>query len=99
MDVSLTDQEVRLLVAERAKEIDRSLTPDFVQVHEDPHSSEGRRLIVEIATNGRPQDKQEWARKRLRLTQGIRDALLARGDERYPLLLVFSRDEWPVRND
>lgn len=94
----LSIAELEELVVDRARGFDRDVTPDFVHVYEDPHSESGKTLVVEIATN-RPDDRKNWAKQRLRLSQQIRDLLIEKGDDRYPVLIVFGRDEWPKRDD
>lgn len=98
MDATLSITDIEKLVAERAKKIDGAFNPDQIHVYEDPHPTNGSALVVQISAN-RPDDRELWTRLRLRLSQAIRDALLERGDDRYPLIEVFGPDEWAGRND
>ena len=48
----------------------------------------------------RDHDRARVARLRTRITQKIRDKLLAEGDARYPIIRLLSDDEWKKhRND
>ena len=97
MDASLSIPEVEKLVAERAQQINGGFTPGEIHVFEDPHSTDGGALIVQISTR-RPDDRKDWTRKWLRFSQSVRDALVERGDDRYPLIEVFEPEEWANRN-
>lgn len=97
MDSRLTIPEIEKLVSEEAKQLDTTITPDLVSVYEDPFSFGDETLVVQIATR-RPADRQEWTVRRLRFSQAIRDLLVLRGDERFPLLEVFEPEEWAGRN-
>lgn len=98
MQTALSNSDVEKLVAEEAKQLDRDVTPDLVHVYEDPHSSDGRKLIVEIAVK-RHADRADWTKQRLRFSQAVRDMLIEKGDDRYPVLVIFGPDEWAHRND
>jgi hypothetical protein len=98
MDGLLSMPDIEQLVATRASQLDRALRPEHVHVHEAPYATDDGALIVQIAVK-RPDDQKEWIKLRLRLSQAIRDALLERGDERYPLLEVFEPEEWAGRDD
>jgi hypothetical protein len=98
MDASLSIPDVERLVAERAQRIGRPFIPDQVHVYEDPYSVSGDALVVQVGAR-RPDDRKAWIKLRLRLSREIRDALVERGDERYPLLEVFEPEEWAGRND
>lgn len=97
MDAALTIPEVERLVAEQAKRFDRTVTPDFVHVYENPDSAHGETLVVQVAAH-RPADRKGWIELRLRFSQAIRDMLIQHGDDRYPVLEIFGREEWAGRN-
>jgi hypothetical protein len=97
MDASLSIAEIEHLVAERARKADRAFAPGQIHVFEDPHSTDGRTLIVQVSAK-RPDDLKDWTRLRLRFSQSVRDALVERGDDRYPLIEVFEPEEWAGRN-
>ncbi|MBC7667629.1 MAG: hypothetical protein H7236_04005 [Gemmatimonadaceae bacterium] len=98
MDAHLNIANFEREVAERAKQLDRDVTPDFVHVYENPDSAESGALIVQIAAR-RPNNRKDWTQQRLRFSQAIRDLLLEHGDERYPLVQIFGPEEWALRND
>ncbi len=98
MNASLSIPDIENLVAIQAGQIDRALTPEHVHVYEDPYANYDGALIVQISVR-RPADRKTWIKQRMRLSQAIRDALVERGDERYPLLEVFEPEEWAGRDD
>jgi hypothetical protein len=97
MDRALSIPDIEKLVAERATHVDGSFRLDHVHVYEEPSSDDDNALIVQVSAR-RPNNQQDWTRLRIRFTQAIRDALLERGDERYPLVQVFGPEEWASRN-
>ncbi|MBV8568186.1 MAG: hypothetical protein JO273_22300 [Methylobacteriaceae bacterium] len=97
MQTSLSISDVKRLIAERARQIDPALSPDRIDVYEDPHSTDGGALIVQILSK-RLDDRSDWTRLRLRLSHAIRDALVEHGDDRYPLIEVFAAEEWATRS-
>jgi hypothetical protein len=97
MDTSLSISEIERLVAERAQRIDRGFNLGQIHVFEEPDSTDGGALIVQISAK-RPDDLKDWTRMRLRFSQSVRDALVERGDDRYPLIEVFEPEEWADRN-
>ena len=94
-DLSIPD--VEKLVVDSAKQLDGGVTKDRVHVYEYANSITGDSLIVQIAAR-RPENQAEWTKLRLRFSQTVRDMLVARGDERYPVIEVFAPDEWARRN-
>jgi hypothetical protein len=97
MEAALSNTEIEKLVGERAKQLDRVFTLGPIHVYEDPHSTDGGAIIVQISAR-RPDNLKDWTRLRLRLSQAIRDALVERGDDRYPVIEVFEPEEWAGRN-
>lgn len=97
MDASLSIPEIEKLVAERARQINDAFTPGQIHVFEDPYSTDGDALVVQISAR-RPDDLKDWTRNWLRFSQSIRDALVEHGDDRYPLIEVFEPEEWADRN-
>jgi hypothetical protein len=84
-------------VAERAQQFDHDVTVARVHAYEDPHAGKGGALIIQVAAK-RGKDRGDWARKRLRFSQAVRDMLLERGDERSPVVQIFAPDEWAKRD-
>jgi hypothetical protein len=98
MSTPLSIPEIEGLVLEEAKAIDRALAPDQVHVFESPDATDLGTLIVQIVAR-RPKGRMDWTRSRLRFSQAVRDRLVKHGDDRYPLIEVFSPEEWHHRND
>jgi hypothetical protein len=98
MDAPLSIPEIERLVVERARAVDLSVTADQVRVYENPSSTDDGTLIVQIVAK-RPDNRNDWICRRLRFSQAVRDALVQRGDDRFPLIEVFAPEEWAERDD
>lgn len=98
MMAALSIPDVEKLVADSANQLDGGVTREGVHVYEDSSADDGSWLVVQIVAR-RPDNREEWTKRRVRFSQAIRDKLLARGDERYPVIEVFGPDEWARRND
>jgi hypothetical protein len=98
MNAPLSISEIEGLVLEEARAIDHALAPEQVHVFEGPDATDQGTLIVQIVAR-RPQSRKDWTRSRLRFSQAVRDRLVKRGDDRYPLIEVFAPEEWGSRND
>jgi hypothetical protein len=90
--------EIERLVLDEARAIDRAFVPEHVHVFESPDATDHGTLIVQIVAR-RPENRKDWTQSRLRFSQAIRDLLVNRGDDRYPLIEVFAPEEWGNRND
>ena len=97
MDQQLSIAEVIDLVSEGARQVELELQPGHLDVYEQPNADDGNALVVQVGIR-RPNNQLAWTMKRLRFAQAIRDALLERGDQRYPLVEVFGPEEWAARN-
>ena len=97
MEATLSNSQIEELVGERARQVDRTFALGPIHVFEDPHATGEGAVIVQISAR-RPADRKNWTRLRSRLSLAIRDALVERGDNRYPLIEVFEPEEWASRN-
>ena len=87
----------------------RDLVLDSTDSFKDSVAIEDADVVERMGVDGEPtlfirlraepeKSSRDWPQTRLRIAQRIRDDLLALGDARYPILSVYSQNEWQDRD-
>ena len=88
---------VRDLVLDSVKSFERQVQVTDADVLEGGDVDGGPALLIRLKVRSHPEGAA-WTETRLRLSQCIRDELIGIGDDRYPILLMYSDSEWPKRD-